>query len=107
MKDKLQPPKPIADLVIREVPGNVLHFAAINTEIAERLYDEFKSGELGSFGLHDEHLSGYLHYPWPINHALLARYMAKIARCKYIIQLSLDWGDLRQENRKVSGGRSE
>lgn len=83
------PPCPITDLVIREVPGSVLHFVAVNTEIAERLRAEFKPGEFGSFEL--IHASGYLHYPWPIKTTKLACYMAKVARCKFVLEFG--WSD--------------
>ena len=104
--NKLSPPKPITDLVIREVPGDVLHFTAVSTEIAERLHVEFGAGELGTFGLHDAGTSGYLHYPWPLSCRGLARYMAKVAKCKYRLEFRIE-GFPQQEYWKVIGGPHE
>lgn len=100
---KLPPPRPITDLVIREVPGDVLHFTAVSTEIAERLHVEFRTGKLGTFELHNKGMSGYLRYPWPLNCRNLARYMAKVAKCKYRLEFRIE----QQEYRKIIGGPHE
>ncbi len=103
MADRLLPPKPIADLVIREVPGNMLYFVAINQEVAGRLQTGFEDGEFGTFMLRDDLLTGYLHYPWPFDLKMLAQYMAEVARCKYTLQFRIE--NLPQlEYRKITGG---
>jgi len=107
MTDKLQPPKLIADLVIREIPGDMLYFIATNTEIGERLRTEFEAGELGRFELCSDGVTGYLNCPWPLDTVEVACYIAKIARCKYTVEFRVEswsafveYGEINPANKK-------
>lgn len=109
MTNLSSPPKLVADLVIREEPGDVLHFETIDPEIAERMQVEFGAGEFGIFGIHEEahknsQASGYLHVPWFFDLREVAQYLADIARCEYAIEYSLG---PRQEYERVRGDSSQ
>lgn len=111
MTNLSSPPKLVADLVIREEPGDVLHFETIDPEIAERMQVEFGAGEFGIFGIHEEahknsQASGYLHIPWPFDYRKLARYMGEVAKCKYLLEFRIETFR-SQEYEIIKGDSSE
>lgn len=110
MTNLSSPPKLVADLVIREEPGDVLHFETIDPEIAERMQVEFGAGEFGSFSDRDDGQDvgkmkrAYLYINWLFDLREVAQYLADIARCEYAIEYSLG---PRQEYERVRGDSSQ